>query len=56
MLDKLNTFLKANEYYEIPHKKEDAFIVAHYAGKVKYQIAGFREKNKVGQSLDTLFK
>lgn len=46
MLDKLNTFLKVNEYYEIPHKKEDAFIIAHYAGKVKYQISGFREKNK----------
>uniref|UniRef100_A0AC35TWY3 Myosin motor domain-containing protein n=1 Tax=Rhabditophanes sp. KR3021 TaxID=114890 RepID=A0AC35TWY3_9BILA len=46
MLEKLNTFLKNNDYYEIPHKKEDAFIVAHYAGKVKYQIEGFREKNK----------
>uniref|UniRef100_A0A915CYF1 Myosin motor domain-containing protein n=1 Tax=Ditylenchus dipsaci TaxID=166011 RepID=A0A915CYF1_9BILA len=46
MLDKLNTFLKSNEYYEIPHKKEDAFIIAHYAGKVKYQITGFRDKNK----------
>ncbi|KAH7730130.1 myosin VA [Aphelenchoides avenae] len=46
MLDKLNTFLKTNEYYEIPHKREDAFIIAHYAGKVKYQITGFREKNK----------
>ena len=47
MLDKLNTFLKSNEYYEVPHKKEDAFIVAHYAGKVKYQITGFREKVEV---------
>uniref|UniRef100_A0A914EE04 Uncharacterized protein n=2 Tax=Acrobeloides nanus TaxID=290746 RepID=A0A914EE04_9BILA len=46
MLDKLNTYLKGNEYYEIPHKKEDAFVIAHYAGKVKYQITGFREKNK----------
>jgi myosin-9 len=46
MLQKLNTFLKSNEYYEVPHKKEDAFIIAHYAGKVKYQITGFREKNK----------
>uniref|UniRef100_A0A914PHG0 Myosin motor domain-containing protein n=1 Tax=Panagrolaimus davidi TaxID=227884 RepID=A0A914PHG0_9BILA len=46
MLLKLNTYLSNNEYYEIPHKKEDAFIIAHYAGKVKYQIAGFREKNK----------
>ncbi|VDK33564.1 unnamed protein product [Gongylonema pulchrum] len=46
MLDKLNCFLKNNEYYEIPQKRESAFTVAHYAGKVKYQIAGFREKNK----------
>ncbi|CAD5206531.1 unnamed protein product [Bursaphelenchus okinawaensis] len=46
MLEKLNTFLKSNEYYEIPHKREDAFIIAHYAGKVKYQVKGFREKNK----------
>lgn len=38
MLEKLNKFLKTNEYYEIPHKREDAFIIAHYAGKVKYQI------------------
>ncbi|CAJ0954851.1 unnamed protein product, partial [Mesorhabditis belari] len=46
MLDKLNTFLKNNEYYEMPQKREKAFIVAHYAGKVKYQTTGFREKNK----------
>ena len=46
MLDKLNKFLKSNDYYEIPHKREAAFIIAHYAGKVKYQIMGFREKNK----------
>ena len=46
MLDKMNHFLKGNEYYEVPHKREAAFIIAHYAGKVKYQIAGFREKNK----------
>lgn len=38
MLDKLNHFLKNNEYYETPQKRESAFIVAHYAGKVKYQI------------------
>ncbi|KAK0423351.1 hypothetical protein QR680_008098 [Steinernema hermaphroditum] len=46
LLEKMNKFLKGNEYYEIPHKKEPAFIIAHYAGKVKYQNAGFREKNK----------
>uniref|UniRef100_A0A158R5X7 Myosin motor domain-containing protein n=1 Tax=Syphacia muris TaxID=451379 RepID=A0A158R5X7_9BILA len=46
MLAKLNQFLKDDEYYEIPQKREPAFIIAHYAGKVKYQITGFREKNK----------
>ncbi|GMT28295.1 hypothetical protein PFISCL1PPCAC_19592 [Pristionchus fissidentatus] len=46
LLDKLNQFLKNNEFYEAPQKREQAFIVAHYAGKVKYQIKGFREKNK----------
>ncbi|VDM96149.1 unnamed protein product [Thelazia callipaeda] len=46
MLDKLNHFLRNNEYYETPQKRESAFIIAHYAGKVKYQIKGFREKNK----------
>ncbi|KAF8367210.1 hum-7 [Pristionchus pacificus] len=46
LLDKLNQFLKGNEFYEAPQKREQAFIVAHYAGKVKYQIKGFREKNK----------
>ncbi|CAD6184254.1 unnamed protein product [Caenorhabditis auriculariae] len=48
MLAKLNqqTFFQNNDYYETPQKKEPAFIVAHYAGKVKYQITGFREKNK----------
>ncbi|EPB69213.1 myosin head [Ancylostoma ceylanicum] len=39
---------QTNEYYETPQRKEPAFIIAHYAGKVKYQITvgGFREKNK----------
>uniref|UniRef100_A0A8R1DFX9 Uncharacterized protein n=1 Tax=Caenorhabditis japonica TaxID=281687 RepID=A0A8R1DFX9_CAEJA len=54
MLAKLNQFLKNNEYYETPQKKEPAFIVAHYAGKVKYQITGFREKNKDLMRLDVL--
>ncbi|KAH3834606.1 hypothetical protein DPMN_107936 [Dreissena polymorpha] len=29
---------KGNVYYEAPQKKELAFTVVHYAGKVKYQI------------------
>ncbi len=36
---------KENEYYEVPQKREAAFIVRHYAGRVKYQSNEFREKN-----------
>ncbi|KAI6221305.1 hypothetical protein M3Y99_01559100 [Aphelenchoides fujianensis] len=58
MLEKLNTYLKSSEYYEIPHKREEAFIIAHYAGKVKYQINNFREKNRdmMRQEVITLLK
>ncbi|KAK4304536.1 hypothetical protein Pmani_023513 [Petrolisthes manimaculis] len=44
-LQKINTVHKDNKYYEIPYKRESAFIIRHYAGKVKYQINDFREKN-----------
>ncbi|XP_069162401.1 unconventional myosin-IXb isoform X4 [Procambarus clarkii] len=44
-LQKINTVHKDNKYYEIPHKRESAFIIKHYAGKVKYQVHDFREKN-----------
>lgn len=37
-LQKINSVHKDNEYYEVPHKKELAFIIRHYAGKVKYQV------------------
>lgn len=37
-LQKINSVHKDNEYYEVPHKKELAFIIKHYAGKVKYQV------------------
>jgi len=29
---------KGNVYYEAPQKREMAFTVVHYAGKVKYQV------------------
>uniref|UniRef100_A0A8C4PXW9 Myosin IXA n=1 Tax=Eptatretus burgeri TaxID=7764 RepID=A0A8C4PXW9_EPTBU len=35
----------ANKYYEITAIMEPAFIIQHYAGKVKYMIKDFREKN-----------
>ena len=45
LLQKFNSVNKDNEYYEVPQKREAAFIVRHYAGKVKYQSSEFREKN-----------
>ncbi|XP_066950423.1 unconventional myosin-IXb-like isoform X1 [Macrobrachium rosenbergii] len=44
-LQKVNTVHKDNKYYEIPQRREQAFIIKHYAGKVKYQISDFKEKN-----------
>lgn len=51
MLDKLNQFLKNNEYYEIPQRREQAFIVAHYAGKVKYQITVCSEYTAINREV-----
>ncbi|XP_065224768.1 unconventional myosin-IXAa-like isoform X2 [Planococcus citri] len=45
LLQKFNSVHKENPFYEIPQKKENAFIVRHYAGKVKYQVGEMREKN-----------
>lgn len=38
VLHKFEQHQKANDYYEMPHKRENAFLVKHYAGIVKYQI------------------
>ncbi|XP_055697604.1 unconventional myosin-IXa-like isoform X2 [Phlebotomus papatasi] len=45
LLQKYNTVHRDNPFYEKPQKKENAFIIKHYAGKVKYQVAEMREKN-----------
>ncbi|XP_015832931.2 unconventional myosin-IXa isoform X2 [Tribolium castaneum] len=45
LLQKFNTVHKDNKFYNKPQKKEGAFIVVHYAGKVKYQVTDMREKN-----------
>ncbi|KAK9879186.1 hypothetical protein WA026_004034 [Henosepilachna vigintioctopunctata] len=45
LLQKFNMVHKDNKFYQKPQKKEGAFIVVHYAGKVKYQVADMREKN-----------
>lgn len=36
---------RAHPLFEMPPCFKDAFIIKHYAGKVKYQITDFREKN-----------
>lgn len=38
LLQKFNSVHKDNTFYEKPQKKENAFIIQHYAGKVKYQV------------------
>ncbi|XP_023707934.1 unconventional myosin-IXa isoform X6 [Cryptotermes secundus] len=45
LLQKFNSVHKENNFYEIPQRREAAFIVRHYAGKVKYQVTEMREKN-----------
>ncbi|KAJ8918892.1 hypothetical protein NQ315_016794 [Exocentrus adspersus] len=45
LLQKFNTVHKDNKFYQKPQKREAAFIIVHYAGKVKYQVTDMREKN-----------
>ena len=34
-----------SQLFEVPPCRQSAFVIKHYAGKVKYQIRDFREKN-----------
>ncbi|CAG7723273.1 unnamed protein product [Allacma fusca] len=45
LLQKFNSVHKEHRFYEVPQKREAAFVICHYAGKVKYQVIEFREKN-----------
>ncbi|XP_018320013.1 unconventional myosin-IXa isoform X2 [Agrilus planipennis] len=45
LLQKFNSMHRDNNWYQQPQKREAAFIVVHYAGKVKYQVTEMREKN-----------
>ncbi|XP_021968609.1 unconventional myosin-IXa isoform X2 [Folsomia candida] len=54
LLQKFNSIHKDNEFYEKPQRREAAFIIKHYAGKVKYQIGDFREKNMDGGEVSHL--
>nr|XP_033775662.1 unconventional myosin-IXa isoform X2 [Geotrypetes seraphini] len=45
LLDKFKHQHEGNSYIEFPAVMEPAFIIKHYAGKVKYGVKDFREKN-----------
>ncbi|XP_026856772.2 unconventional myosin-IXAb isoform X2 [Electrophorus electricus] len=45
LLDKFKRQHEGNSYIEFPTVMEPAFIIRHYAGKVKYSVKDFREKN-----------
>ncbi|XP_075753638.1 unconventional myosin-IXa isoform X3 [Pelodiscus sinensis] len=45
LLDKFKRQHEVNSYIEFPAVMEPAFIIKHYAGKVKYAVKDFREKN-----------
>ena len=45
LLRKFTAQHRNNNFYAAPQMRDNSFFVLHYAGKVKYQITGFREKN-----------
>ncbi|KAM3925010.1 unconventional myosin-IXa isoform 2-T2 [Leptodactylus fuscus] len=45
LLEKFKRHHDGNPYIEFPAVMEPAFIIQHYAGKVKYGVKDFREKN-----------
>ncbi|XP_041705844.2 unconventional myosin-IXAa [Coregonus clupeaformis] len=45
LLDKFKRQHEGNSYIEFPAVMEPVFIICHYAGKVKYGVKDFREKN-----------
>ncbi|XP_040825516.1 unconventional myosin-IXa [Ochotona curzoniae] len=45
LLDKFKRQHEDDPYIEFPAVMEPAFIIKHYAGKVKYGVKDFREKN-----------
>uniref|UniRef100_A0A3P9IMR6 Myosin IXAa n=1 Tax=Oryzias latipes TaxID=8090 RepID=A0A3P9IMR6_ORYLA len=45
LLDKFRRQHEGNRYIEFSAVMEPAFIIQHYAGKVKYGVKDFREKN-----------
>ncbi|CAL1546779.1 unnamed protein product [Lymnaea stagnalis] len=45
LLNKITHHHKSNPHYQVPQLKEGAFSIMHYAGRVKYLVKDFREKN-----------
>ncbi|XP_076142942.1 unconventional myosin-IXAa isoform X4 [Alosa pseudoharengus] len=45
LLDKFKRQHEGNSYIDFPAVMEPAFIIRHYAGRVKYRVKDFREKN-----------
>lgn len=45
VLNKFVNHHNDNPLFEVPPCRQSAFVIRHYAGKVKYQIRDFREKN-----------
>ena len=45
VLQKFVNHHKNSPLFEVPPCRQSAFVIKHYAGKVKYQIKDFREKN-----------
>ncbi|XP_064607942.1 unconventional myosin-IXAa-like isoform X2 [Liolophura sinensis] len=45
LLEKYHQQHRSSPYYSAPTLREPAFCIEHYAGKVKYTINDFREKN-----------
>ncbi|GFO36528.1 unconventional myosin-ixa, partial [Plakobranchus ocellatus] len=45
LLSKFTVHHNHNDHYKVPQLKEGAFSIEHYAGKVKYYVKDFREKN-----------
>ena len=47
LLQKFNSVQKENPFYEKPQRKENAFIIKHYAGKVKYQVSYYQSPHQL---------